>query len=693
MARRRSGWLTRAVAWLLIALPAGSARADEAELLRLLPGATRLVAEPGPPPAWAGLDGDRPVGYVLSTRAAIGSLGYSGKPLDILIGLGLDLRITGAEVREQHEPIAATGATAQDIEAFVRGHVGRSIVEPIRVTRAARGPGEIDAIGGVTVSSLVINDAIMAAARAVARQRGLLGGAAAGVDLEQFEPAGWPELLTDGSLALRRFTRGEVQAELRALGGALPGPGAPDALFIELTTGLASVARIGRNLLGTTGLERVRSGLHPSDLLIFVAGRGQYSFKGTAWRQGGLFDRIQLVQGERAWQFRAEDHVRIDALEIAGAPELREMALFVVRAGTGFGPAEPWRLDLLVEGRDAAGSPVPALLAFPYALPERYLRPVAAAPDVAEPLWLPVWRARLPELAILAMALAILSGIFFFQEGLVKRRRRLRRLRLAFLLFTLLWLGWWERGQLSVVNVLTFMDALRAGFRWDMFLLEPLIFVLWSGTAAALVLWGRGPFCGWLCPFGALQELTNQAGRRLGVPQLTVPWWLHERLRSLKFLIFLVIFAAALGGLAIVPLMVEVEPFKTAIVLRFLREPWFVAWAVALLVVGLFIERFWCRYLCPLGAALAIPARLRQFEWLRRHRQCGVECRICAVRCPVQAIQPDGRIHPGECIHCLDCQVNYHDDRLCPPMIVRRQRRERQAALVAAKPARPPGPS
>jgi hypothetical protein len=81
-----------------------------------------------------------------------------------------------------------------------------------------------------------------------------------------------------------------------------------------------------------------------------------------------------------------------------------------------------------------------------------------------------------------------------------------------------------------------------------------------------------------------------------------------------------------------------------AIVLRFWREPWFVAWALLVLGMGLFVERAFCRYLCPLGAALALPARLRQFEWLKRHRQCGVECRICQVQCPVGAIQPEGPI-------------------------------------------------
>jgi polyferredoxin len=165
------------------------------------------------------------------------------------------------------------------------------------------------------------------------------------------------------------------------------------------------------------------------------------------------------------------------------------------------------------------------------------------------------------------------------------------------------------------------------------------------------------------------------------VPQLPIPFWLHERLRALKFVVFLGLFAVALGSMAQAVRLAEVEPFKTAIVLRFLREPPFVAYALLLVAASLVIERFFCRYLCPLGAALALPARLRQFEWLKRHWQCGRECRICEVQCPVQAIQPEGSIHPGECIYCLKCQTNYHNDRLCPPMIERRKRRERRAAV------------
>jgi polyferredoxin len=92
------------------------------------------------------------------------------------------------------------------------------------------------------------------------------------------------------------------------------------------------------------------------------------------------------------------------------------------------------------------------------------------------------------------------------------------------------------------------------------------------------------------------------------------------------------------------------------------------------LAANIFVERFFCRYLCPLGAALAIPARLRMFEWLKRRPQCGRECRICATKCPVQAIHPEGQINPNECINCLNCQTLYFNERICPPLKARAAR-------------------
>jgi NosR/NirI family nitrous oxide reductase transcriptional regulator len=130
----------------------------------------------------------------------------------------------------------------------------------------------------------------------------------------------------------------------------------------------------------------------------------------------------------------------------------------------------------------------------------------------------------------------LLTGIFFFQDSLVKRPLLFSRLRTGFLVFTLFWLGWYATAQISVVNILTFTEALRTDFRWDYFLMDPLVFILWFSVAASMLFWGRGAFCGWLCPFGALQELSNRAARALRVPQIRVPFGLHQRLWPIKYM-------------------------------------------------------------------------------------------------------------------------------------------------------------
>jgi polyferredoxin len=310
---------------------------------------------------------------------------------------------------------------------------------------------------------------------------------------------------------------------------------------------------------------------------------------------------------------------------------------------------------------------------------------------VQAPLWQDIWWQRRYEIVALALMLAGLGGILIFQDWVTARGRLYRCVRIGYLLLTLGFLGFLANAQLSVVNVVTFVHALLSGFRWDLFLLDPMVFVLWSFVAVSILFWGRGVFCGWLCPFGALQELLNEVARRLGIAQLQVPFGLHERLWMLKYVLFLGILAASLHSIMAAFAMAEVEPFKTAITLKFVRDWPFVIYAGLLLIAGLFIERFFCRYLCPLGAALAIPARMRMFEWLKRYRECGGECQICARTCTVQAIHPLGQINPNECIYCLQCQAKYFDSAVCLHIKKRIERRQPRptiktpAAATAAK--------
>jgi transcriptional regulator of nitric oxide reductase len=673
--------LIAAVAAGMLAIAAGfAAERDTVMLSRVFPGADGFGRVSGTPPAIPALKGGTMLGWVLHTSDVIGSVGFSGKKLDIAVGIDRSGRITGAELVAHQEPILAIGVTDAALRAFIAQYRGVDIRNRLRLDhgRKAEGVVGLDAVSGATVSSLVMNDAVIRSARAVARSRGILGDTGASLDLDSFAPSDWAGMLESGAIARFDITNGAADAALRAVGASGVGPPGvprtPQDRFIELFSGLATPAAIGRNLFGQRIHDRLTARLAAGEQVLFLGARGYYSAFGRAWRRTGLFDRIQIIQGEHTIRLTREGFHRLEQLAAAGAPDLREKAFFVLPASTGFDPVRPFRIDLLVPG-EAPGGRVFARFALDYRVPSALVRP-AGVPAGMTPLWVEAWLAQADDIAVLVTMLVMLSLILVFQDTIVQRQRFYKRLRFAFLAVTLVWLGWYAGAQLSVVNVLTFVQALVSGFRWEVFLVAPLIFILWSYVAVTLLFWGRGVLCGWLCPFGALQELASMAARRLGLRQITVPFRLHERLWPIKYVIFLMLFALSLGGLDQVQWAVEVEPFKTAVVLRFLREWPFVLYAVILIAVGLVVERAFCRYLCPLGAALAIPARMRMFEWLKRKRQCGTSCQACAERCPVQSIHPEGHINPNECIYCLNCQMLYHDDHICPPLIGRRLRRE-----------------
>lgn len=300
---------------------------------------------------------------------------------------------------------------------------------------------------------------------------------------------------------------------------------------------------------------------------------------------------------------------------------------------------------------------------------------LAAAEEASRPMWLTLWYQKSVEIGVLGAALLVLTAILFFQDSLARRPTLLHWVRRGYLVFTVVFLGGVALAQLSVVNVLTFVHALFEGFRWELFLTDPLIFILWVFTAASILLWGRGVFCGWLCPFGALQELINELARKLKVPQYELPFAVHERLWAIKYIILLGLFGVSLESMATAERLAEVEPFKTAITLKFDRQWWFVAYAVGLLVINVFTRKVYCRYVCPLGAALAMPTRLRLFDWLKRRKECGNPCQLCAKECEIQAIHPDGRINANECHYCLDCQMTWHNENKCPPLINKRKKR------------------
>jgi NosR/NirI family nitrous oxide reductase transcriptional regulator len=342
----------------------------------------------GSPPVAPAYAGDRLLGYAFLNSDLVTSVGYSGKPIHIVVGLALDGTVAGAKLVEHKEPIVLIGIPEHKITAFIKGYVGKNVLQAPSVTAAGT---PVDIVSGATVTVMVIGDSILRSAIRVARVRGL-GGAQPEVagalpaptrtialpDAAPVEVRDWESLVGDGSVRRLHLTVGDVNEAFVRSGNAeaagRPEPGAPEETFIDLYVALASVPTIGRSLLGEAGYENLRQRLKPGQHAVLIAAEGPYSFKGSGYVRGGIFDRIEVVQDDETIRFRDRNHERINALAAQGAPRFREIGVFTIPEGVEFDAVEPWRFQLLVQR--SIGARDKAFLNFDisYQIPGRYVR-------------------------------------------------------------------------------------------------------------------------------------------------------------------------------------------------------------------------------------------------------------------------------------------------------------------------------
>jgi NosR/NirI family nitrous oxide reductase transcriptional regulator len=236
--------------------------------------------------------------------------------------------------------------------------------------------------------------------------------------------------------------------------------------------------------------------------------------------------------------------------------------------------------------------------------------------------------------------------------------------------------SYYLKAQPSITQVLTWFHSVLFHWEWELFLSDPFIFVFWWFIIAAVFVAGRGLFCGWLCPYGALSELAYKLAGAIGLKrfQFTLPRPWHDRLKWLKYGIFAALLGVSFYSMGTAEQLAEIEPFKTTFLVGVWNRSWpYVVFWGTLLVWAMLSERPFCKYLCPLGAGLAIPSTFRNFG-LKRKSECG-SCRACEKRCGSLAIDASGRIDQRECLLCLDCQILYYDAHACPPLVTERKRR------------------
>jgi NosR/NirI family nitrous oxide reductase transcriptional regulator len=709
-------------------------------------GAERLGPEEGSPPAIAVYQGDKVVAYLFSTLDIVAARGYSTTPFDVIAGVDLTGHITGAKVVFHNESrIHDTVANQRLLDTFLAREAGRPLagdadaLPPDFVTGATVSARAMRAAVGITarlvLRSRLARPAVPAqTADAPAAPRDAKSDSKpdvrpASLDTESFARKSWEALLAAGAVVRRRVTSGEVAAALAVAGGSAVKLDAPlgknDDLYIEFATALFTPAAIGGNLVGILNFEDFKRRMPSGANAIFVASTGPYDFRGKKFfldSEGNRFDRLRIVQDGRTFTFVQGDYQWINPFS-DGIREMQEAGLFVLAADSGFDPLKPWRLEVLVNGMDA--SPVSLPFGLDYMVPdldvltrlddtisERRAQPAAveqvAAKDSKEtdvaplpapedssvladtdalnedpvPVWVEAWHDSRVNVAILAVLLSVLTLIFVFQSALARSRLAHRLVRNGFLAVVLVWLGWTAGAQLSIVNVINYLQAPFSGLDAGFYLAEPLIVIIAGYTLISVVLIGRGVFCGWLCPFGALQELLAQISRALDVPQWNPPPALEKRLRTVKYIAAFAVLVLGVSAIDASGMSAEIEPFNTAIAARFTRAWPYVLYAGGLLAIGLFSERAYCRFLCPLGGALALLDRLHLINLLKRRPECGNPCHLCERSCPVGAIEKTGRIVTAECFQCLDCQVEYYDDKRCPPLVLAAKLRDDEKLIA-----------
>jgi NosR/NirI family transcriptional regulator, nitrous oxide reductase regulator len=622
-----------------------------------------------------------PVGYVFETIDLAPIPGFEGTPMNLLVAIDASGKFMDVEVLRQHEPVFVGGLGPVPFDEFVRQYQGKNIRQQIKIStgqsspRSASGANTVvfDGIAKATASIRIANQSVLNAALAVARSRlGLAyqgdSGPPALVKKLPFERLDFDTLIRRGYV--QRLALSNAEAEQLFAGTEVAAIDEetlqrPNDLFIELYVAYLNAPNIGRNLLGDAAWASLQSHLQDDRPAFWVATRGRYALIDETFVPGSSPPRLELVQGELPIQLRDTNR---DYAQAPVLPKLNAALILAVPPLAGLNPGQA--MDFRITLSRARGAILPIVtqkqISLRYALPpELFDYPPKPLPE-----WLQAWQGRLTDLIIIGAALLLLSGVLLRPRAISVKARTLFLFRTAFLSFTLIFIGWYAQGQLSIVQITGAIKSLVGGAGLKSFLYDPVSLLLIAFTLVTLVIWGRATFCGWLCPFGALQEFVGLLARANRVPQWRMPSRLSRPLAHVRYAILAVLVAAAAMAPAAAVKMVEVEPFKTAITVAFKRELPFQLWAIGLLLAGAFVYKFFCRFVCPLGAALVVGGKLRQWNWLPRIDACGQPCQRCRKVCLYDAIEPGGAIDYDECFQCLDCVGIYHDTARCSPKLL-----------------------
>lgn len=641
-------------------------------------------------------------GYVFQTEPMSPLPGFSGAPINILVVLDLEGRFLDVQLLSHNEPIFVSGLGEAPFHAFFEQYRGHSISDSLVVGSPYGGGSEgtglvyLDGVTKATASVRIAHETILAAALQVAREKmgGIASGPPAFPNPDIQEQLSWQDLLDQGLMTRLTVTNAEMQ---QLFAGTLWEDDDPEAAdfpeepFLDLWIADLGPQSIARALLSQDTYEELENfkSISTFDEPILVVETARHGLVSDSFVRNTAPDWIRAEQNGFPIALRDADLLVELADDVPDALHDGTMLILRTDRRLGFDPASPWNMNVTAIREHGQLQPQVGSqnLSVAHETDERFfIRPgkIKRLSPFEEAV-----RNRQNDLKILAVVLVPLTVILLLGQSKLAGLTSFTPIRLTILAVILGFVGWWGQGQLSIVTPLAAMQTTMAAGSYAFLLYDPFSLAVWAVAIVGFVLWGRGLFCGWLCPFGALQEFMHHVGRILRLPTIEVPRHLDQHLKKLKYVTLFGLIAVTVFAPQHMDKAAEIEPFKTAITTFFLREWYYVAYAGLWLVLGLFVFKGFCRYLCPLGALMAIGGLLRIRKWIPRRLECGSPCQLCKVKCNYGAIRQSGEIQYDECFQCLDCVTIHDDDTQCVPLILKAKASKR-APRVSGHPNQMP---
>ena len=600
-----------------------SRQVDENLLMHVMPAAERFSAKAGTPPVFTAFATDPAsgseviIGYVFQTSdLPPEEIGFSST-IDVLVGLDLDATVTAIKVLDYNESFLSSRGDFLSIRPFQAQFRRKPLSDPFRVGR------DIDGVSRATITSWATSRGVYNAARRVAQAYVTGSGFSAAADTasnirEHLTPLSWEEM--------------KAQGLVQVLDAALP-----DDTVLTLSFAYMGHEVLGEVLVGNeyySRAERDASSRFDEGKLMLVGIGGNAS---APFRQ----ERFSIQQGDVIYPMPRRQTVyagSADQGKIAGQGNfavamILDSDMDLSRAFTVLYDPEngqaAYAIDIqlsgitldLALGRDIRS---PADLAMDEMM-------LSSGSGLFTDIY---WAKVLPLLLIFGLVMT----------AFVRKDARLRWITLS---ITLFYLGFFNGGFLSVSHITNTINLGPSMILSDLPLLMIVVF-----TLVTTLIWGR-VFCSSLCPFGALQDMITRIVPRRW--QQAVPAFIHDKALTVKYalLALIVIMAVVQSDISIFQYF---EPFGTL----FFYSTSLVLWTILILILlaSAVVKRFYCRYVCPLGAALGVLS-LISLRRIKRVPQCSV-CKVCEHACPTGAIR-NHEIDFKECVRCDICESKLID--------------------------------